>query len=137
MCDTSRKTSGCTSFFLIFFFNFPGTRLTCQVISSHTHRRTLQYSPHLPPFLLLCLTASSFHPGAWKPLQENCFQLCAVTGAQPPCSCSWASAPQTHRMGGEGLLRTAGCLQKQSPPLGVWRSPLDVASSRHGTLLKG
>lgn len=102
-------------FFFSFFFNFPGTRLTCQVISSHTRTHALHYSPHLPPFLLLCPTASSFHPGAWKPLQENCFQLCAVTGAQLPCSCSQASAPQIHRMGGEGLLQAAGCLQKQSP----------------------
>lgn len=63
--------------FLLFFINFAGTRLACQVAPSHMHMCALHYSslsPSLPP---PCLTSLQYPPSTLglgscaQPLQEN------------------------------------------------------------------
>lgn len=63
--------------FLLFFINFAGTRLACQVTPSHMHMCALHYSslsPSLPP---PCLTSLQYPPSTLglgscaQPLQEN------------------------------------------------------------------
>jgi len=127
----SRKASECT--FFLFFFNFASTYFVCQVIPSHICMCALHYSSLSPSLPLLCLASLQYPPSTLglgscaQPLQENCFQLWAVTGSQPLRSCSPASARSTNGTGGERLILAAGCLQKQLPKSGfggcLWTLP--------------
>lgn len=70
-----------------FFFHFAGTPLTCQVFPSHIGMCALCYNSLSPSFPLLRPASLQNSPSTLglgscaRPLQENCFQLWAVTAA--------------------------------------------------------